>query len=80
MATKEVNTEKLHIFFKGEAFKQRHERMLAGYPLIMRTFDGEPWNMSVEEIEEVLHQYEPELSAAVDGAALVIFHETEEEE
>jgi len=79
MSPKETHTEKLHKFFGGEVLKEKHEQILTGYPVIVVTPNDEPWSLSVPEIEEILHQYYPDLSATAYMQRIVIFHEAEKE-
>jgi len=80
MTQKEEHTQKLHTFFSGSVLKEKHDGILEGHPLILVTPHDEPWSLSVPEIEEILHQYYPDLSATAYMQRIVIFHEAEKEE
>jgi len=77
MTQKEEHTQKLHTFFGGSVLKEKHDGIMVGHPLILVTPHDEPWSLSVEEIEEILHQYYPDLSATAYMQRIVIFYEAE---
>jgi len=59
---------------------ERREQILAGQPVILLTPHDEPWSLTTEEVEELLHHYEPDLSATVFGPRIVVFFDTGEDD
>jgi len=76
---KQEHTQKLNTFFRGNVLKEKHADIIEGHPIILVTPHDEPWSLSVPEIEEILHQYYPDLSATAYMQRIVIFHEAEKE-
>lgn len=76
MQTKEEHLAKLRKFFSGEAFTSRKDMIKETcHPLIMRTSDDDPWQVTEVEAREVLHEFAPALSVVVEGNTMVVFYE-----
>lgn len=70
---------KLRTYFSGEDFAKSRENIKeTGVATILRTKDDEPFGLSREQVDEILHEYAPELSAAVSGSVIVIFLERQQ--
>lgn len=73
---KEEHISKLRNMLSGEAFAQYRESIrLTGHPLLLRTKEQDPWQLTEEEARNILHDYAPELSLVLNGPTIVIFYE-----
>lgn len=69
-------TTRLTTFLSGDSFQMCKDKIIAtSRPMVIRTNDDTPWCLTTDEVEAILHQYAPELSATVSGPTIVIFHE-----
>lgn len=81
MNMSENDKDKLRAFFGGEAFQQHAPRIEeTHHPLMVRTHDQGPWQITQEEAEQVLHEFAPALSVAISGNTMVIFCEAEKKQ
>lgn len=70
------NITRLRKYLSGQQFAKRHELiLLSGLPTVLKTSDLSPWDLTTKEVEDLLHEYAPELSATVDGSTIVLFRE-----
>lgn len=73
---KEEHISKLRNMLSGEVFAQYRESIrLTGHPLLLRTKEQDPWQLTEEEALNILHDYAPELSLVLNGPTIVIFYE-----
>lgn len=68
--------QRLRKLFGSEQFdKDRNSRLLIGEIALVRLKDDADWVLTTEEVESILHEYEKNLSATVQGNNIVIFLE-----
>lgn len=74
--TKNDQISRLRTLFESDKFNyDREHRLLIGEVALIRLKDNADWVLSTEEVENILHEYERNLSAEVQGNNIVIFLE-----
>jgi len=76
MPNKEEHIQCLTRTLETGVVSERREQIMEGQPVILLTPHDEPWELNTEEIEELLHHYEPDLSATVFANRIVVFFDT----
>lgn len=73
---KNDQTIRLTTFLSGDSFQLCKDKIIAtSHPMVIRTHNDTPWLLTTDEVETILHEHAPELSATVSGPTIVIFHE-----
>lgn len=74
--TKQDNEDQLRTFFAGEDAKAINDFIMQTHQgITIRNRNQEPFMLTTDEIETILHEYYQNLSATVSGPVIVIFHE-----
>lgn len=80
MSTKTEQATALHKFLQNENIVRHLQELTAAYhPMIVRPAGdpNAPWELTEDEAQSILRTYLPDLSAVINGSALVIFREKE---
>lgn len=74
--TKEEQEQRFRTFVQGEDFAQHKLYIHSGRPIIVRAPGlNEPWQLTSEQLEAIVRECHPDLSATASGSACVIFYE-----
>lgn len=74
--TREEQEQRFRNFVQGENFATHKPNIYAGHPIIVRAPGlNEPWQLTSEQLEAIVREYHPDLSATASGSACVIFYE-----
>lgn len=73
MSVFSAQTALLHNFFSGERFAQNVSAISSSRPYVLRMAGNMPWVYTRAEIESVLHEFFPHLSASVQNGNIVIY-------
>lgn len=73
MSVLSAQTALLHSFFSGERFAQSVSSISSAHPYILRMASNGGWVYSRTEIESVLHEFFPHLSASIQNGNIVIY-------
>lgn len=73
---KQDQIQRLRKLFESEQFdRDRNSKLLIGELALVRLKDNSDWVLTTEEVEDILREYEKNLSATVQGNNIVIFLE-----
>ncbi len=73
---KEDQEQRFRAFVQGENFAQYVPSIRAGKPIIVRPHElNEVWQLTSAELQSIVREYHPDLSATASGSACVIFYE-----
>ena len=73
---REDQEQRFRAFVQGENFAQRVQNIHNGYPVLVRPHElNEPWLLTSEQLQSIVREYHPDLSATASGSACVIFYE-----
>lgn len=73
--TKEEQEQRFRTFVQGENFAPHLPDIHAGHPIIVRAPENEPWQLTSAQLETIVRESHPDLSATASGSACVIFYE-----
>ena len=72
--TKEEQEQRFRTFVQGDILTQRLQNIHNGYPVIVRAPENEPWQLTSDQLEAIVREYHPDLSATASGSRCVIFY------
>lgn len=74
--TREEQEQRFRTFVQGENFALHKPNIHNGHPIIVRAPGlNEPWQLTTEQLQAIVREYHPDLSATASGSACVIFCE-----
>lgn len=69
--------DRIAAFFASETFSQAREYILSSHRgFILRTTTNDPWTVTEAEVNDLLHEHAPELSAVLEGPTIVLYYDT----
>ena len=74
--TKEEQEQRFRTFVQGDILAQRLPNIHSGHPIVVRAPGlNEPWQLTSAQLEAIVREYHPDLSATASGPTCVIFYE-----
>lgn len=74
--TREEQEQQFRTFVQGDVLAQHLPNIHSGHPIIVRAPEqNEPWQLTSDQLETIVREYHPDLSATASGPTCVIFYE-----
>ena len=72
---REEQEQRFRTFVQGDILAQHLPGIHSGHPIVVRAPEEEPWQLTSAQLEAIVRESYPDLSATASGFACVIFYE-----